>query len=130
LSFSQKSRDVDNKESFEFITVTDSSDLETYLSNALSQDVKIGWNRRLRNKDHKMLMAAFIGQAMKEQDTSVTDKQMQTLLTQKGHDGFTTRSDDFAKIWADVDRTYKVEFNPTSSVIGSITSQEIIKVIT
>lgn len=48
----------------------------------------------------------------------------------KGHDGFSQFDDAFKKIRTDLDRMYGMEFNPTSSVLGSIISQEIIKVIT
>ena len=77
-----------------------------------------------------MLHSALLGKIMQERDPASGLDQLKSLLVSKGHDGFNSVNARFTKMCEELDRTYGVDFNPTSSVLGSILSQEIIKVIT
>ena len=78
-----------------------------------------------------MLFSCLIGQFLKETDSESSPlERTKGLLQSKGHDGFTPVDEAFTRIWNYLDRMFNLEFNPTSSVIGSVISQEIIKVIT
>lgn len=55
------------------------------------------------------------------------------LLKAKGHSGYQTNAEQtqaFTSLCAEVERMWGLQFNPCSSVIGSVLSQEVIKVIT
>ena len=84
----------------------------------------------MKHKEHKMVMSALIAQVLKEKGEESSITQLTNLLKEKGHDGFQQQVETFNKIYSDFERMFKLEFNPTSSVIGSVISQEIIKVIT
>lgn len=88
----------------EATTISESVSIATYLDQVRSQEAKITWNRRMRHKDHKMLLSAFVGQAIKEADPSLTQEAFTTLLSAKGHDGFAARQQDFTKLWKDLER--------------------------
>ncbi len=77
-----------------------------------------------------MIHSAIIGKIMQESDPKNDLSHLKALLVSKGHDGFSQVDEAFKKIVKDLDSMYGLEFNPTSSVLGSILSQEIIKVIT
>jgi len=77
-----------------------------------------------------MIHSAILGKIMQEFDSKNNIDNLKALLVSKDHDGFSQADEAFTKIVSDLDRMYGLEFNPTSSVLGSILSQEIIKVIT
>ena len=81
-----------------------------------------------------MLLSAFICQYLKEyhdsKDFNEAKQDLEKILIAKGHNAFKPDQASFNKIVSDVDRMFSLEFNPSSSVIGAVMSQEIIKVIT
>ena len=111
--------------------------MKAFLESFEDQSMRLPWPRKGRQPG-KMLMCAFLAQYFKEKQSnstppcSDTKKQVVELLQAKGHPGFTLASQatTFDHVCSEVSRMYGIDFNPSSSVIGSVISQEVIKVVT
>jgi hypothetical protein len=55
---------------------------------------------------------------------------LERIITKKGLPHALLENPDFAEVISSFSRTYCLDFNPTSSVLGAIVSQEIVKVVT
>lgn len=52
------------------------------------------------------------------------------MFAKRGHDCFKSQQSALADIMEKVEKMWGVDFNPTSSVVSAVMSQEVIKVIT
>ena len=115
-------------------TISQSQALKAFLESFEDRSIMLPWPRKGRQPG-KMLMCAFLAQYLKEQESkscSDTKRQVVELLQAKGHPGFTLASQaaTFDMLCSEVSRMYGIDFNPSSSVMGSVISQEVIKVVT
>jgi hypothetical protein len=55
---------------------------------------------------------------------------VEDLLKAKALPAALLQTPDFIDVLGRLDSTYKVDFNPTSSVLGAIVSQEVVKLVT
>jgi hypothetical protein len=55
---------------------------------------------------------------------------VEDLLKAKDLPAALLQTPDFIDVLGRLDSTYKVDFNPTSSVLGAIVSQEVVKLVT
>lgn len=55
---------------------------------------------------------------------------VEDLLKAKDLPANLLQTPDFIDVLGRLDSTYKVDFNPTSSVLGAIVSQEVVKLVT
>jgi len=113
-------------ESDETHIIRDSKTIDEYFS-LYQNDSKIDWNKRLIFKNDKFLTLSIAHRYLQETGKAVT---MAELIKVKGLPDSLIENSDFKSLVQRFSETYKVEFNPTSSVIGAIVSQEIVKVIT
>ncbi len=80
-----------------------------------------------------MVFCAMLKKALKDcNELTLTEavNQFETAMVLKGHDCFKSVQQDFDRVVEDFGRQYGIEFNPTSGVISSVLSQEVIKVLT
>ena len=77
-----------------------------------------------------MVFSAFICQFLKDQYGQDARQNLEKVLIAKGHNAFKNDEQSYLKIVEDMDRMFGLEFNPSSSVVGAVMSQEIIKLIT
>ena len=114
-------------------TISDSVTITDFFNTLLDKAKSLTWKKRARNST-KMLLSAFTCQYLKEAEVShdfgLAKQSLEKMLLDKGHNAFKPDQAAFDQIVEDVDRTFGLEFNPSSSVIGAVMSQEIIKVIT
>ena len=105
-------------------TISDSQSLEAFLASFADQNQKLTWKRRGRQTG-KLLFSAFLAQYWDKEEVV-------RLLRAKGHSGFQDAANEqaFADLCAELQRTWNLAFNPCSSVIGAVMSQEILKVVT
>jgi hypothetical protein len=55
---------------------------------------------------------------------------VEDLLKAKDLPAALLQTPDFIDVLGRLDSTYKVDFNPTSSVLGALVSQEVVKLVT
>lgn len=116
-------------------TITDSISLTDFIGKFKDVDQQLTWNKR-RKQPGKMLLSAIMAYYLKDDSEGVSSSGCQKvvdLLKAKGHSGYQTNADQtqaFATLCDEVERMWGLQFNPCSSVIGSVLSQEVIKVIT
>ena len=104
--------------------------LPDYLDAFQNVDSKLGWKKRELQKAGKTLLLCLMAQAI---DSEKPSEAMQEFLKKKA--GLKEHQDRFASLpitIAAFDKYWRqpIQFNPVQSVVASIASQEILKVVT
>jgi hypothetical protein len=101
------------------------------------KSTKLKWNKRLIFKNDKYLTLAIASLYLSElnEDDLIMGYQdyldkIKEIITQNNLPETILENEDFRYIVQRFFETYKIDFNPSGSVIGAIVSQEIVKVIT
>ena len=134
LTFTHHRKATDTEEVH---TIKDSRPLSEYMSQFQGQSSKLKWNKRLIFKNDKYLTLAIASLYLSElnEDDLIMSNQayldkIKDIITQNGLPETILENEDFKDILQRFFETYKIDFNPSASVIGAIVSQEIVKVIT
>lgn len=124
LTFLHHRKDTQTDESQ---TITSSRTLKDCLTDFLSKPLP--WRRREIHKNDKYLLSAILSKYTQEESSQGNLQSLVTAFAEsKGLPS--SFSESAKKIVGEFDRAFNLDFNPTSSVIGAIVSQEIVKVIT
>lgn len=132
FTYHRKATDIE-----EIHTIKDSRTLQEYMSMFQgNSSAKLQWNRRLIFKNDKYLTLAIASLYKLElTDRKVSDfndylEKIKSIISSCGLPEGIMENSDFKEIAQRFFETYRVDFNPSASVIGAIVSQEIVKVIT
>jgi len=135
FEFQSTKKDADGNEVREMNSNKGSVTLRKYAETLLSKEHTLNWKKREIMKASKLIMLAITALLLNEKSNAET----QIFDFIKTKPGLTQHQALYTKQAPQVESHLKqfqncfknqVEFNPSSGVIGSITSQEIIKVIT
>lgn len=125
FEYQHASSDPEKKDQMLIERITDSVSLNDFFVTLLDQSKTLTWKKRARNST-KMLLSAFTCQYLKEADSSNDFKasmhNLEKVLLAKGHNAFKPDQAAYEQIAEDVDKTFALEFNPSSSVIGAAMS--------
>ena len=135
FEFQSTKKDEEGNEIREVNTNKGSMTLRKYAETLMSSEHALNWKKREIMKASKLIMLAITALLLKEKSKSET----QIFDFIKTKPGLSQHHALYTKQATQIDTHLKqfqtcfsnnIEFNPSSGVIGSITSQEIIKVIT
>lgn len=127
LTFTTHRKATDTEETY---TITESKSFHSYMSQ-FTDGSKLPWNKRLVNKNDKYLTLGIASLYIQELENKgeVSDI-ASNLIKAKGLPESLLENSDFKDIFSRFHQSFKVDFNPTASVIGAIVSQEVVKAVT
>ena len=112
-------------------TVTNSLSFRKYITDLLDPTKKLELTKRNAMKPSKLILFSILAQYLKENNAQEDYKlAIEKLAQDKKLPSSFCESKEFKDYFEQIDRCFNLDFNPTSSVIGALVSQEIVKVIT